>query len=150
MNYIIIQTSVLIVCLPHRNPNLLREVIMAEYKVPLNEMSFLLYEVFKADEMWQKLPKLAEQVDKDTAQAILQECAKIAEQELDPIARQGDEIGVVTSGTAGPTKGSPIAMGYVQTQYAVLETEIFAEVRGKKLPMLIQKMPFVEQRNFRG
>lgn len=67
---------------------------MAEYKVPLKDMSFLLYEVFKADEMWQKLPKLAEQVDKDTAQAILQECAKIAEQELAPISRQGDEVGV--------------------------------------------------------
>ena len=67
---------------------------MAEYKVPLTDMSFLLYEVFKADEMWQKLPKLAKQVDKDTAEAILQECAKIAEQEIDPIARQGDEIGV--------------------------------------------------------
>jgi len=69
-------------------------VVVAEYKVPLKDMSFLLYEVFKADEMWQKLPKLAEQVDKDTAQAILQECAKIAEQELAPISRQGDEIGV--------------------------------------------------------
>lgn len=67
---------------------------MAEYKVPLKDMSFLLHEVFKADEMWGKLPKLAEQVDKDTSQAILQECAKIAEQELSPIARQGDEIGV--------------------------------------------------------
>ena len=62
----------------------------------------------------------------------------------------GEKIGVVTSGTAGPTKGSPIAMGYVQTQYAVLDTEVFAEVRGKKLPMLIQRMPFVEQRYFRG
>jgi alkylation response protein AidB-like acyl-CoA dehydrogenase len=67
---------------------------VAEYKVPLNDMSFLLYEVFQADKMWQKLPKLSEQVDKDTAQAILQECSKIAEQELAPIARQGDEIGV--------------------------------------------------------
>ncbi len=67
---------------------------MAEYKVPLKDMSFLLYEVFKADEMWQKLPKLAEQVDKDTAEAILQECAKIAEQELAPISREGDEVGV--------------------------------------------------------
>lgn len=67
---------------------------MAEYKVPLKDMSFLLYEVFQADKMWQNLPKLAQQVDKETAQAILQECAKIAEQELDPIARQGDEIGV--------------------------------------------------------
>lgn len=67
---------------------------MAEYKVPLKDMSFLLYEVFQADKMWQKLPKLAEQVDKETAQAILQECAKISEQALAPIARQGDEIGV--------------------------------------------------------
>ncbi|MCW8832834.1 MAG: acyl-CoA dehydrogenase C-terminal domain-containing protein [Colwellia sp.] len=67
---------------------------MAEYKVPLKDMSFLLHEVFKADEMWQQLPLLAEQVDKETAQAILQECAKIAEQELDPIARRGDEVGV--------------------------------------------------------
>lgn len=62
----------------------------------------------------------------------------------------GEKIGVVTSGTAGPTKGSPIAMGYVQTHYAVLDTEIYADVRGKKLPMLIQKMPFVEQRYYRG
>jgi len=67
---------------------------VAEYKVPLKDMSFLLYEVFQADKMWQKLPKLAEQVDKDTAEAILQECAKIAEQELAPISRQGDEVGV--------------------------------------------------------
>jgi len=67
---------------------------VAEYKVPLKDMSFLLHEVFKADEMWQQLPKLAEQVDKDTAQAILQECAKIAEQVLAPISREGDEIGV--------------------------------------------------------
>lgn len=67
---------------------------MAEYKVPLKDMSFLLYEVFQADKMWQKLPKLVEQVDKETAEAILQECAKIAEQELAPISRQGDEEGV--------------------------------------------------------
>ncbi len=67
---------------------------MAEYQVPLKDMSFLLYEVFKADAMWQQLPKLAEQVDKDTAEAILQECAKIAEQEIAPIAREGDETGV--------------------------------------------------------
>ena len=67
---------------------------MADYKVPLKEMNFLLYDVFKADVMWQSLPSLAQNVDKDTATAILQECAKIAEQEISPIARQGDEIGV--------------------------------------------------------
>ncbi len=67
---------------------------MAEYQVPLKDMSFLLYDVFKSDELWQSLPKLAERVDRDTADAILQECAKIAEQEIAPLSRQGDEIGV--------------------------------------------------------
>jgi hypothetical protein len=67
---------------------------VADYKVPLEDMSFLLYEVFKADQMWQKIPTLSEQVDKETAEAILHECAKIAEQEISPIAREGDETGV--------------------------------------------------------
>ena len=71
-----------------------KEVYMAEYKAPLTDMNFLLYQVFNADKMWQQLPQLSEQVDKETAIAILQECAKIAEQEIDPIARQGDEVGV--------------------------------------------------------
>ena len=63
---------------------------------------------------------------------------------------EGDEIGVVTSGTFGPSTGSSIAMGYIETNYAIYNTEIFAEVRGKKLPMLIQQMPFVEQHYYRG
>lgn len=67
---------------------------MAEYKAPLTDMNFLLYQVFNAEKMWQQLPQLNEQVDQETASAILQECAKIAEQKIDPIARQGDEIGV--------------------------------------------------------
>ncbi len=67
---------------------------MADYRVPLKDMSFLLFDVFKADAMWQQLPKLAENVDKDTAEAILQECAKIAEQEIAPISQQGHETGV--------------------------------------------------------
>ncbi|MGF1864252.1 glycine cleavage system aminomethyltransferase GcvT [Enterovibrio norvegicus] len=61
-----------------------------------------------------------------------------------------NEIGVVTSGTFGPTKGQPVAMGYVSTALAVIGTEVFAEVRGKKLPMTIEKMPFVPQRYYRG
>jgi len=57
-------------------------------------MSFILYDVLKADELWQSLPRLAEHVDRDTADAILQECAKIAEQEIAPLLRVGDEEGV--------------------------------------------------------
>lgn len=62
----------------------------------------------------------------------------------------GAKIGVVTSGTAGPTKGQPIAMGYVEKSYAEIGTVVYAHVRGKQLAMQIDKMPFVEQRYYRG
>ncbi len=61
-----------------------------------------------------------------------------------------NEIGIVTSGTFGPTKGQPVAMGYVATPFAAEGTKVFAEVRGKKLPMTVEKMPFVPQRYYRG
>src|SRR5690606_15325832 len=61
-----------------------------------------------------------------------------------------NEIGIVTSGTFGPTKEAPVAMAYVKTELATIGTEIFAEVRGKKLPMTVEKMPFVPQRYYRG
>ncbi len=67
---------------------------MAEYKAPLKDMNFLLFDVFQADKLWQKLPKLADHVDRETSEAILQECAKIAEQEIAPLLRVGDETGV--------------------------------------------------------
>jgi len=61
-----------------------------------------------------------------------------------------NEIGLVTSGTYGPSIAKPVAMAYVNIKFAVLETEVFAEVRGKKLPMIVSKMPFVAQSYFRG
>lgn len=63
---------------------------------------------------------------------------------------QGERIGVVTSGTAGPTAGVPVSMAYVAVDYAELGTTIMAEVRGKMLPMTVAKMPFVPQRYYRG
>jgi aminomethyltransferase len=62
----------------------------------------------------------------------------------------GHAIGQVTSGTVGPTVGQPIAMGYVQTQHAVMGGEVLAEVRGKRVPMKIVPMPFAPHRYFRG
>ena len=63
---------------------------------------------------------------------------------------EGNKIGVVTSGTYGPTIEAPVAMGYVETAFSKLDTQVFAEVRGKKLPMTVSRMPFIEQRYFRG
>jgi aminomethyltransferase len=62
----------------------------------------------------------------------------------------GNKVGVVTSGTAGPNAGKPVSMGYVRADLAAIGTELFAEVRGKMLPMTVEKMPFVPQRYYRG
>ncbi|WGY45346.1 MULTISPECIES: glycine cleavage system aminomethyltransferase GcvT [unclassified Vibrio] len=63
---------------------------------------------------------------------------------------EGAPIGTVTSGTAGPTAGKPVSMAYVRADLADVGTEVFAEVRGKMLPMLVEKLPFVPQRYYRG
>ncbi len=52
-------------------------------------------------------------------------------------------IGQVTSGGFGPTIGAPVAMGYVEAPHAAVETELFGEVRGKRLPVKVAKLPFV-------
>lgn len=62
----------------------------------------------------------------------------------------GNKVGVVTSGTYGPTIEKPVAMAYVETAFSPLDTVVFAEVRGKKLPMTVSRMPFIEQRYYRG
>jgi aminomethyltransferase len=56
---------------------------------------------------------------------------------------EGNLIGRVTSGTQSPTLGKAIAMGYVQTEYAAVDTEIFVDVRDKSLKARVVRMPFV-------
>ncbi|GLO44353.1 glycine cleavage system aminomethyltransferase GcvT [Pseudomonas putida] len=63
---------------------------------------------------------------------------------------QENVIGRVTSGGFGPSLGGPLAMGYVQSEHAALETEVFAQVRGKLVPMQVVRTPFVAQRYYRG
>lgn len=58
-------------------------------------------------------------------------------------AEGGDPIGEVTSGGFGPTYEGPVAMGYVGSAQAAVGTEIFGEVRGKRLPVTVAKMPLV-------
>ncbi|MGX9351160.1 glycine cleavage system aminomethyltransferase GcvT [Shimia sp. W99] len=58
-------------------------------------------------------------------------------------AEGGDAIGEVTSGGFGPTLNGPVAMGYVGSAQAAAGTEIFGEVRGKRMPVTVAKMPLV-------
>lgn len=55
----------------------------------------------------------------------------------------GAPIGRVTSGGFAPTLEAPVAMGYVPTEQAGVGTRLFAEVRGKRLPVTVTPLPFV-------
>ena len=54
----------------------------------------------------------------------------------------GAEIGVVTSGTQGPSLGKAIGLGYVAIAHAGYDSEIFVDVRGKLLKAKVVKLPF--------
>lgn len=58
----------------------------------------------------------------------------------------GTCVGYVTSGGFGPSVDRPIAMGYVPKKLSTLGTRLFAEVRGKRLPVEIARLPFIEHR----
>jgi len=62
----------------------------------------------------------------------------------------GQKIGEVTSGLLAPTADKPIALAYVQTQYAQVGTRLNAMVRGKAVPMEVSPLPFVPNRYHRG
>lgn len=66
---------------------------MSDYKAPLRDMRFVLNEVFDVSKLWAQLPSLADVVDEDSANAILEEAAKITAGIVAPLNRSGDEEG---------------------------------------------------------
>ena len=54
-----------------------------------------------------------------------------------------EAIGKITSGGYGPTVGYPIAMGYINSEYANSEDDFFGELRGKRVPVKVSNLPFV-------
>ncbi|RMR58484.1 Acyl-CoA dehydrogenase protein [Pseudomonas cichorii] len=66
---------------------------MADYKAPLRDMRFVLNEVFEVSTLWAQLPALAETVDAETVDAILEEASKVCSKTIAPLSRNGDEEG---------------------------------------------------------
>ncbi len=57
-------------------------------------------------------------------------------------AEQGTRIGTITSGGFGPSLEAPIAMGYVPPGLATPGTQLWGELRGKRLPVTVCELPF--------
>lgn len=54
----------------------------------------------------------------------------------------GEPVGVVTSGTLSPTLGYPVALAYVDSEYAKVGEVVDVEIRNKVFPARIVKRPF--------
>jgi aminomethyltransferase len=64
--------------------------------------------------------------------------------------KTGRVIGAVTSGGFGPSKGGPVAMGYVEKEFAAPGTALDLMVRGKVLAAHVTALPFVPHRYHRN
>lgn len=69
----------------------------------------------------------------------------IPRQHYSIVDAEGNEIGKVTSGTQGPSVKKAIGMGYVKTGFTKVGTEIFIQVRDKKLKAIIVRPPFYKE-----
>lgn len=57
----------------------------------------------------------------------------------------GNNIGIVTSGTMAPSLGKGIGMGYVKSEFATVDTEIFIKIRNNNVAAKVVKMPFYKK-----
>ena len=58
---------------------------------------------------------------------------------------EGQNIGEVTSGTMAPHLGKAIAIAYITAEHAKFGTEVFVDVRGRKLAAEVVKLPFYKR-----
>lgn len=71
---------------------------MSHYQAPVNDICFNLFDVWRLDQYWQQQEKLKDLIEADTAKAILEEAAKICEQEIAPHASLADQQGAQLDG----------------------------------------------------
>jgi len=57
----------------------------------------------------------------------------------------GESVGVVTSGTPSPSLAENIGIGYVPKALSTEGSEIFVEIRGRKVKAQVVKTPFISK-----
>ena len=68
----------------------------------------------------------------------------IARKDYPIIDKYGNQIGVITSGTMSPTLNKAIAMGYVSTEFSLVNSEVYIQVRKKQIKSKVVSLPFVK------
>jgi aminomethyltransferase len=59
-----------------------------------------------------------------------------------PVVRDGQAIGIVTSGSYGPSVDRSIALAYVESPWTAIDSDLGVEIRGQVRPARVVKTPF--------
>ena len=125
---------------------------MSVYNAPLNDMRFILTDVFKAPEFWQNNTNLAH-VDMETVDMILEEMAKLSKNVLLPINQSGDEEGATFQGdgvVTTPTGFKEAYQQYAESGWVGLggNPEYGGQGFPKMVTMLTEEMLFTTNQSF--
>jgi len=61
------------------------------------------------------------------------------------VDKDGNIIGIVTSGTMAPSLNKGIGLGYVTTEFSGVDSEIFIRIRKNDIPAKVVKLPFYKK-----
>lgn len=125
---------------------------MPIYHAPLQDMKFILNDVFKASEFWQNNPQL-NHVDTDTVNMVLEEMAKFAKNTLLPINRSGDEEGATYLGdgkVTTPNGFKEAFQAYAEGGWIGLggDPDYGGQGMPKMVTMLAEEMMFTTNQSF--
>ena len=94
---------------------------------------------------WDKIKNLLNNGSEKIRVGIKPEGKVIARENVKIFSSDDKEIGLVTSGTFGPSVNAPVAMGYIKSNFAKAGTSIKLEVRGKKYEGKVSELPFYKK-----
>ncbi len=94
---------------------------------------------------WDKIKRLLTNGSEKIRVGIKPEGKVIARENTKIFSTDDKEIGLITSGTFGPSVNAPVAMGYIQSKFAGIGTPIKLEVRGKKYGGKVSELPFYKK-----
>ncbi|WP_019673068.1 acyl-CoA dehydrogenase C-terminal domain-containing protein [Psychrobacter lutiphocae] len=125
---------------------------MAIYNPPLDEMRFMLNDVFDVEKFWQANENLAH-VDMDTVNMVLEEMAKLSKNVLLPLNRSGDEEGATYQGdgvVTTPTGFKDAFKQYAEAGWIGLggDPEYGGQGFPKMVTMLTEEMVFTTNQAF--
>ncbi|PKD98976.1 glycine cleavage system aminomethyltransferase GcvT [Macrococcoides caseolyticum] len=66
----------------------------------------------------------------------------IARTDYEVFDKEDNKIGYITSGTQSPLTGRSIALALINTDFTAIDTEVYVQVRKKRIPAKVVKTPF--------